>query len=298
MEIKLSNDFVFIVGSIYGPNEDSPKFYQNLEQNIDALGNPNIIIAGDWNSTRHFSLDNNNYKGINNPKSTNAISEMMKKHNLIDIWRFKNPKTKRYTWLQGLSNKQARLDYYLCNEEILNIASNEDILYKYRSDHSPISLTLTINDQKRGPGGWKFNNSLLRNPQFSKLIKKEILLFKQIHAATPYNPNYVIGMSRNLEFMANPHVIWETLLATLRGTIIQFAKKQKRHRNNCTKELENKIIILDRLVTSGSANLNHLEDLYELNNRLLEIRREELKGVLIRSRAEWLDLGENPANFF
>ena len=102
VEIKLSNDFVFIVGSIYGPNEDSPKFYQNLEQNIDALGNPNIIIAGDWNSTRDFSLDNNNYKGLNNPKSTNAISEMMKKHNLIDIWRFKNPKTKRYTWLQGL----------------------------------------------------------------------------------------------------------------------------------------------------------------------------------------------------
>ena len=120
--------------------------------------------------------------------------------------------------------------------------------------------------------------------------------FKQVHGATPYDPNYVVGMTKNLEFMANPHVIWETLLATLRGTIIQFAKK--RHKNNCTRELENEITILDKLVTSGSANMQHLEELYELNNKLLETRREELKGALIRSRAEWLDLGEKNKQVF
>ena len=133
----------------------------------------------------------------------------MEKHNIIDIWRKKNPKIKRCTWLQGLSNKQARLDFYLCNEELLNISSDEDILYKYRSDHAPITITLTINDQKRGPGGWKFNNSLLREPEFVKIVKKEIQTFKEVHAATPYNPNYVIGMSKNIQFMANPHIIWE-----------------------------------------------------------------------------------------
>ena len=190
----------------------------------------------------------------------------------IDKWRVKNPKTKRYTWLQGLSNKQARLDYYLCNEEILNIISNEDIQYKYRSDHSPITVTLTLNDQKRGPGGWKFNNSLLRDPNFSKLVRTEIQIFKQIHAATPYDPNYVIGMSKNIEFIANPQVIWETLLATLRGTIIQFSKKKKRQINNRTRELEQKITKLDNIVTSGVANIQDLEYLYKLNNKLIEER--------------------------
>ena len=94
VEIKLANNFAFLIGSVYGPNEDSPNFYHNLDSTINAFGNPNIIIAGDWNSTRDFSMDNDNYKWINNPKSVKAISDMMEKHNLIDIWRVKNPKKK------------------------------------------------------------------------------------------------------------------------------------------------------------------------------------------------------------
>ena len=243
-------------------------------------------------------MDNNIYKCKNNPNASKSLDDMIGKHNLIDIWRVKNPHTKCYTWLQGLSNKQARLDYYLCNEELLNISSNEDIGYKYRSDHSPITITFTINDQKRGPGGWKFNNNLLRDPTFIKTIKKEIQKFKEVHAATPYHPNYVMGMSKNIDYMANPHIIWETLQATLRGTIIKYSKKVKRDKTNRTHELEQKISELDQKITSGYANIEKLEKLRELNTDLIEIRKEELKGALIRSRAEWLDLGEKPSKFF
>ena len=98
--------------------------------------------------------------------------------------------------------------------------------------------------------------------------------------------------------MANPHVIWETLLATLRGTIVKFSKKKKRQINNHTRELENNITKLDRVVTTGMSTIKDLEDLYKLNNKLLEVRKEELKGALIKSRADWLDLGEKPSKFF
>ena len=297
VELKLSKDFVFLIGSIYGPNEDNPNFYRSLELDITNFGNPNIILAGDWNSTRDFHMDNNNYKHKNNPNASKALDDMIGKHNLIDIWRVKNPHTKRYTWLQGLSNRQARLDYYLCNEELLNISSNEDIGYKYRSDHSPITITIAINDQKRGPGGWKFNNSLLRDPTFIKTIKKEIQLFKEVHAATPYHPNYVIGMSKNVEYMANPHTLWETLHVTLRGTIIKYSKKVKRDKTNRTLELEQKISKLDKTITSGSANIENLEELRELNADLIEIRKEELKGALIRSMQNGWIWEKSLANF-
>ena len=80
-------------------------------------------------------------------------------------------------------------------------------------------------------------------------------------------------MSKNIGFIANPQVIWETLLATLRGTIIQFSKKKKRQINNRTRELEQKITKLDNIVTSGVANIQDLEYLYKLNNKLIEERK-------------------------
>ena len=222
----------------------------------------------------------------------------MNTYNLIDIWREKNPNTRRYTWLQGVSNKQARLDYFLCNQELISIITGEDILYKYRSDHAPIVMTIILNDQKRGPGAWKFNNKLLLDKEFIKLIKTEIRVFKQIHAATPYSPNYVTGMSKSLQFMVKPTTLWETLLCTLRGTIIKYSKQKSRGNRDKTKNLEEKISILDKEISTGKANIDSLKKLKDLNDKLIEIKNEELKGALIRSRAEWLDLGEKPSRFF
>ena len=98
--------------------------------------------------------------------------------------------------------------------------------------------------------------------------------------------------------MANPHILWETLQATLRGTIIKYSKKVKRDKTNRTHELEQKISELDKKITSGYANKENLEKLRDLNTDLIEIRKEELKGALIWSRAEWLDLGGKPSKFF
>ena len=210
----------------------------------------------------------------------------------------KKTNTRRYTWLQGVSNKQARLDYFLCNQELISIITGEDILYKYRSDHAPIVINIILNDQKRGPGAWKFNNKLLLDKEFIKLIKTEIRVFKQIHAATPYSPNYVAGMSKSLQFMVKPTTLWETLLCTLRGTIIKYSKQKSRGNRDKTKNLEEKIRILDKEISTGKANIDSLKKLKDLNDKLIEIKNEELKGALIRSRAEWLDLGEKPSRFF
>ena len=87
-------------------------------------------------------------------------------------------------------------------------------------------------------------------------------------------------------------------MLTLKGDIIKYSKMKKRQKLNHTETLETQIIELDKLVTSGIANINQMERLIKLNNELLACRKEELKGALIRSRAEWLDLGEKPSNFF
>ena len=55
------NNNIFIVGSIYGTNDNNPLFFANLKNMIELLSGPNIqsipiILGGDWNAT----IDNSN----------------------------------------------------------------------------------------------------------------------------------------------------------------------------------------------------------------------------------------------
>ena len=117
VELYLPNKLSLILGSIYAPNQDTPNFIQNIKIIIEEFENPNILLGGDWNSTRNYRLDNYNYVNQNNPKMTGAISELAKEFSLADAWRINHPQKRQFTWLQGRSNKQACLDYFLCNEE-------------------------------------------------------------------------------------------------------------------------------------------------------------------------------------
>ena len=298
VEITLHNDLSIVLGSIYGPNQDNPVFITNLVGHLEDFNNPNILLGGDWNCTRNYGLDNINYVAHNNKRMSLAIDSMCNDLSLIDPWRINNPNSMQFTWLQGISNKQARLDYFLCNDELLSITKNYHINPKYRSDHAPISCNLNIGNNIKGPGTWKFNNSLLLDKNFATMIKKEINIFKSIYAATPYHPNYIESISTGFDLMISSSLFWETLLVTLRGAIIKFCKKRKTNKNNEILNLEKRIKYLDTTVTSGSASQADILLLAELNITLVALRKEILKGAYIRSRANWLEYGEKPNKFF
>ena len=243
-------------------------------------------------------MDNTKYVNHNNPRNVKAIKKLINNLNLQDAWRVANKEKKKYTWSQGISGKQARLDYFLISEELLSITKNFKIGNKYRTDHSIISFELTISKNKKGPGIWKFNNDLLKNKDFIKMVKREINIHKRIYAATPYNPDYIETVSHGFETMIGPLLFWETLLVTLRGEIIRFAKKRKREARIRETELENKISELNNRVNSGEYTQKLYNTLIQKNEELIEIRKHELNGMLIRSRANWLEYGEKPSKFF
>ena len=169
---------------------------------------------------------------------------------------------------------------------------------KYRSDHAPVYLTFTLSNHIRGPGTWKLNNSLLLDEEFIILIKKEINNFKLTYAATPYNPDFVTAISHNFELMISASLFWETLLVTLRGIIIRYSRKKKRDRNRARKVLETEIDELDSKINTGLGTRENQIQLAELNRQLIQIRKLELDGALVRSRADWLEYGERPSKYF
>ena len=297
-EISLSNGLNLVIGSIYCPNQDNPNFITNVDELIREFENPNVILGGDWNTTRNFSLDNLNYISQNNMRTTRAIDVLCNSLSLVDGWRINNPDKKKYTWLQGVSNKQARIDFFLCTDALLSISKDFKINPRYRSDHTPISFTLIISTENRGKGTWKMNNGLLSDRDFEILIKKSINDIKRTYARTPYNPDYIDSTNKNIDLMICPVLFWETLLVTLRGIIIDYAGKKNRDKVRTRRQLELNIARLDELVSTNNATPNDIEQLATLNTTLIGMRNEELKGAYIRSRAEWSEFGEKPSKFF
>ena len=149
-----------------------------------------------------------------------------------------------------------------------------------------------------GPISYLILKQRLTEKDFEILIKQEINNFKLTYAANPYNQDFITSISHGFEVMISVTLFWETLLVTLRGTIIYYSKKKKAAVRKVRIGLEKEIRDLDQKVNHGIASILEMTQLVKLNDQLINMRKEELKGAYVRSRAEWLELGEKSSRFF
>ena len=75
-------------------------------------------------------------------------------------------------------------------------------------------------------------------------------------------------------------------------------KRTKGHLEQDKKKIENSIQEIDNKVKGGNSTLEERRHLSTLNEQLTLIRKEELKGAYVRSRADRLEHGEKPSKFF
>ena len=158
--------------------------------------------------------------------------------------------------------------------------------------HVLFVLSFQINDFKRGNGLWKFNNSLLRDMEYIKVVKECIQRVKEQYMLPIYNLEYIIENEQNLEFQIPDQLFLETLLMEIRGKTISYSSYKKKQNNLREHNLENEI--------------KHLEeeeplDLEKINEKKLELenfRREKIQGIMIRAKIKWAEEGEKPTRYF
>ena len=100
--------------------------------------------------------------------------ELKDKFDLCDIWRIKHPKTKTYTFRQKHFSGfiQRRLNYIFVSQNLQERTRNLDILNAVSTDHSPVFCSFVNSTEfRKGPGIWKFNNSLIFDRNFAKEMK-------------------------------------------------------------------------------------------------------------------------------
>ena len=245
LDITFSNTRVSLV-VIYGPNEDDPQFYKMVSEAISNLENDNVIMVGDFNLVINPEKDYHNYLHINNSKARETVLEIISAHNLSDVYREIYPEKIRYTWRKPNPLKQARLDFFLISNSLLNMVQANDILASYKSDHSPVVLSLKLDNFTHGKGLWKFNNSLLHDYEYIKIINKTILQVKENYALPIYSKDYVTSISdHEIQFTINDQLFLETLLMEIRGKTISFSSFTKKRNNEKEKNLISEINTLE-----------------------------------------------------
>ena len=101
-------------------------------------------MVGDFNLVINPEKDYHNYLHINNSKARETVLEIISAHNLSDVYREIYPEKIRYTWRKPNPLKQARLDFFLISNSLLNMVQANDTLASYKSDHSPVVLSLKL----------------------------------------------------------------------------------------------------------------------------------------------------------
>lgn len=286
----------FTLVNLYGPSSgDKPDFFDSVCEHLENIGNEHVIITGDWNCPMDTTLDIRNYSStVSRPRTRKKIHDIMTDYNLFDVFREMYPDKRKYTWRKFNSIKQARLDYFLINEELLAMANDVYVNPGYRSDHSIITLALKKDQFKRDRPFWKFNNSLLKDKQYVSEIKTLIYDVKKQYAVPVYNMDNLNNISNDsLFFQIDDQLFFETVLLEIRGKTISYATHKKKKLNEQEADLEKRIKNLEHNLQE-----NDVPYLENLKVQLQEIREHKIQGIAVRSRARWIDQGEKVNKYF
>ena len=85
---------------------------------------------------------------------------------------------------------QRRLDYLFTSNMLQEFIGDVKVLPSFMSDHSPVSISVNLQPKiSRGKYGWKFNNSLLQNEDFSSGMKRHFQ-----------------SLTSDLDYLSDPHL--------------------------------------------------------------------------------------------
>ena len=189
--------------------------------------------------------------------------------NLVDILRIKHPGKRCFFYESSALKMKSRIDFFLIPKSLIASTKTADIKTAIAPDHKAIRLFLQFESKKKGPGLWKFNNSLLNDDTFVNLITS----------------NYPI-ICRKYAYLTNLKLKWEMIKMEIRSLIIPYAKNKARNVRNLEKQLESRIDSLENKINTNPDDGTDAEQQeYErLKTELRLIYEERADGAILRSK--------------
>lgn len=182
LDIALAGARIVLV-NIYAPNDINQQvvFFKKLQELLQDYSEETIIIGGDFNCTLSEKDKKGGNPGNRKHAVVNEINKLCNLYDLNDIWRSLNPDAEKFTWRNKSFKIQCRLDFFLISKKLNDLTDNCKIVYAPETDHSATLLHLKSDElkHKKGPGFWKFNQSLLKDETYVSGLRAEFPNFRQ-----------------------------------------------------------------------------------------------------------------------
>jgi len=159
----------------------------------------------------------------------------------------------------------------------MNLTNKCTIAVAPERDHSAIFIHFKSAElkQKKGPGFWKFNQSLLHHETYVSLLRVELENFKQ---------KYIDVEDLNVR--------WDLIKMEIRGFKVKYSKNKSRERKSTETILQNRIIDLFKRAEADATNKHIICEIQSIRLRLKKIMQYKTKGAILRSKVRWYEDGE------
>ena len=125
-----------------------------------------VIIAGDYHCYHHHL-----YTFGGNFVPDMCLSVFRSTFSLSDAWRKFHPRLRQCTWFNFDFSIGSRIDKFFVSQRFMSSVASCEIKPCPFFDHDFIYLSIQSSENNsRGPGIWKFNNSLLNDSAFCEYI--------------------------------------------------------------------------------------------------------------------------------
>ena len=271
--------------NVYFPTKDKQSeqltVIRKLETYLSNSASDTCIIGGDLNLYINPLLDKHEGKNTDHSQAGKALKNLLSDQDLVDVWRAKNPNSKRYTWRSNNPLVQTRLDYWLISATLMYNVTDCEIKPSIKSDHCLISLAISRNlNTKKGPGLWKFNSSLLQNDDYVQMMTVKF---------TYWDKEYSNMQNKNLK--------WDIIKSLIRIETKKFSKKLARQNKDAESELYERLQhIMVKLDVHQTESL--LTEYQTIQNQLEILNSAKAQGAKIRAKVDWVADSERCTAYF
>ena len=205
------DDYRFTFINVYAPNDikTQVEFFESLKLRIPKFADENISVGGDLNCC--LTPRTKQKKQL-----IDSILSLTNSFNLVEPLKRKFILMSHFS--PGITNHQlftvGRFDYWLVSMHLLPHVKKCNIIPVSFSDHSAVSFNIQSDDFiKRGPGFFKFNNSLLDDQCFVEGLSEKFPEYKQ-----KYN------------YLEDKRLYWDMLKMEIRS-VFAFCRQNAKTKN-------------------------------------------------------------------
>ena len=285
VKIGLLYDPVVIMG-VYAPAIDDQtvkcRFLDDLRELLLCFGNNKCFLAGDLN-IRLSNLDCNSLQ-FRSTRACKKLLDILEEFSLDDSWRCQHPGSRKFTWRKITPLQQSRIDYIFVSHNIINNnVVKTGIDTGILSDHNFAYISVEMCTDKRGPGTWRYNNTLLDDHSHIDDIRTEISYARDSIGV------YCGDISKGVKV--------EMLLSNIRVHAIRRSKQLAHEFRLEEKSLYKRANELET-VMANDPSADEISEYETVKKTLDEAKEKRGKAAILSSQAVWMEFGEKSNSYF